>query len=448
MTDAIDLVVLGTGPAGASIATRCAKAGQRVVIVEAREVGGTCALRGCNPKKVLVDAAELVDRVRRAEGKLVRAANVRIDWRELIAFEKTFTEPVPDKSRGKLEKAGVEIIVGRPRFVSPSRIVVDDRTLEPEHVVIATGAKPRPLDIEGAEHVITNDVFLTLSDLPKRLLFVGAGYISFEFAHVALRAGSHVTIWGSDARPLGGFDADHVAALVEVTRGLGADVKASTRVAAVRAEADGTFRVTSESGDEAHVDGVVHGAGRVPSLDGLDLDAAGVDHDKHGVLVDDFMRSPSNPRVLAAGDCVASESPALTPVANAHAHAITENLIAGRDERRPDLVGVAGAVFTIPRLARVGRNISELDDPDVVDVREGDWSRFGSVRKVCADTARYKVLVHRETDEILGAHLLGPAADEVINLFALAMRAGITASQLKAAPLAFPTSGHDIRSMV
>lgn len=448
-----DLVVLGTGPAGGSVATRCARAGWNVAIIESREVGGTCALRGCNPKKVLVNAADLLERARRAHGKLARFPDAHIVWKELVAFERTFTESVPQSSTEGLREAGVRVHVGRPRFASPSTLVVadgdGDLELEAGQILIATGARPASLDIAGQEHVTTSDAFLVLDVLPARILFLGGGYVSFELAHVAARAGSEVSIWERDERPLGAYEPDLVDALVARTRTLGVDVRTSTEVTMITGNDDGTYGAVSAAGDEQIFDIVVHGGGRVPSLEGLDLDAADVAHDARGVAVDAFMRSPTNRRVLAAGDCAATEAPPLTPVANAHARAIADNLIDGEDHRRPDVVGVASVVFTAPPLARVGLGEAQARAAGLaVDVRAGDWSSWSSVRKVGEPCALYKVLVDARNDAILGAHLLGPSADEVVNLFSLAIRAGTTAAALRATPLAYPTSGHDVRAMV
>lgn len=446
MTRPVDVAVLGTGPSGQTVARRCAEAGRRVVVVESREVGGTCALRGCNPKKVLVEAAALVDRVRRSHGQLVRDSGVSIDWPSLVDFERTFTDDVPERARGELEEAGVDVVVGAPRFTSPGSLEVEGERIEAERIVVATGARPRTLDVDGAEHVVTSDEFLRLEHLPPRVLFVGAGYVSFEFAHIAARAGAHAILQDVAERPLPTFDADLVDALVERTRALGVDVRLGHGVRGVERSDDG-YVVTSDDGSRAHVDLVVHGAGRVPSLDGLDLGAGDVACDDDGVLVDRHLRSTSNPRVFALGDCAASGHPKLTPVANAHAHAVARMLVDGGDHV-PDVEATASVVFTVPPLASVGVATETAEDDDALVVVDVDWSRYGSVRKVCGGAARAKLVTERAGGRVVGAHLLGPRADEVVNLFVLAIRARLTAADLKAAPLAFPTSGHDVRSMV
>ena len=183
-----DIIVIGVGMAGLNIAKRTASAGKKVAVIDARPYGGTCALRGCDPKKVLVGAAELVDWQRRMTGNGVNG-EVHIDWAELMAFKRTFTKPVPDNLEKSLSNSDVATYHGGARFVDRNRLSVGDVTLSTDHIVIAAGSKPQDLPIPGAAHLITSSDFLELDALPQRLLFVGGGYISFEFAHIAARAG-------------------------------------------------------------------------------------------------------------------------------------------------------------------------------------------------------------------------------------------------------------------
>src|SRR3989442_413531 len=208
-----DLVVVGTGVASA-VASRCRQAGWRVAVVDSRPFGGTCALRGCNPKKVLVSAAEAVHAVQNLAGKGVRARELAIDWPELMRFNRTFTDPVPELTEQGWAKAGVDQFHGRARFVGPTTLVVEDDRLVGRRVLIAAGAMPAPMRFPGSEYLTTSEQFLELDTLPPRLVFVGGGYISFEFAHVAARAGARVTILHRGPRPLEGFDPDLVDLLV------------------------------------------------------------------------------------------------------------------------------------------------------------------------------------------------------------------------------------------
>ena len=190
MTRKFDVIAIGTGSAASAVASRCRAAGWQVAIVDSRPFGGTCALRGCDPKKVLVGAAEVIDWAGRMKGRGIRADQLRIDWPELMRFKRSFTEPVPKRREDGFVKTGIAAFHGRARFAGPTTVQVGEETLAGRYVVIATGQVPADLQIPGAEHLTTSDQFLELDELPQRILFIGGGYIAFEFAHVAARAGS------------------------------------------------------------------------------------------------------------------------------------------------------------------------------------------------------------------------------------------------------------------
>ncbi|HMJ21970.1 MAG TPA: FAD-dependent oxidoreductase, partial [Terriglobales bacterium] len=223
-----DVIAIGTGSAASAVASRCREAGWQVAIVDSRPFGGTCALRGCDPKKVLVGAAEAFDWTRRMKGKGIQAAKFQMDWPELMRFKRSFTEPVPKRREDGFEKVGIAAFHGRARFAGPTTLQVGKEILEGRYVVIAAGEVPVDLEIPGAEHLTTSDQFLELNELPRRILFIGGGYIAFEFAHLAACVGSQVTVLHRGPRPLALFDPDLVDQLVERTRGLGIDVRLGT----------------------------------------------------------------------------------------------------------------------------------------------------------------------------------------------------------------------------
>src|SRR5216684_420707 len=280
-----DLVAIGTGTAASAVASRCRSAGWQVAIVDSRPFGGTCALRGCDPKKVLVGAAEVIDWGRRMEGKGIQAQQLRIDWQKLMRFKRSFTEPVPKHREEGFAKAGIAAFHGRARFVGPSTVQVGEEVLEGRYVVIATGQRPAGLKIPGEEHLTTSDQFLELDELPKRVLFIGGGYIAFEFAHVAARAGAQVTIVHRGPRPLPLFDPDLVDQLVKSSRELGVDVQLGTEVVGVEKSSGQLIVQASASGQQRtfEADMVVHAAGRVPEIDDMNLYAAGVTWDNQGL---------------------------------------------------------------------------------------------------------------------------------------------------------------------
>lgn len=451
MTRSFDLVVIGSGSAAQSVASPCRAAGWTVAMIDKRPFGGTCALRGCDPKKVLVGVAAAADAARLLSGKGVRPGTLCLDWPDLMRFKRTFTDPYPEKLLASLAREGIEPFQADARFVGPSRVAVGDTVLEATRaIVFASGTRPADLPIVGREHVRTSDQFLELSMLPASLTFVGGGYISFEFAHVAARASALITILHRGARPLEGFDADLVDRLVARSRALGIRVQVGAEVQAVE-PLDGRYRVTYSDGrGTAYVDAdlVAHGAGRVPDVDDLDLDAGGVTRVRDGIEVNRYLQSVSNPRVYAAGDCAATEGPALTPVAGYEGRTVVENLLRG-NHAIVEYAAIPSVVFTVPPLARVGLGEEEaLRKGFKFTVHHQDTATWYSSRRLGESFSEFKVLVEKDTGHILGAHVFGPNADETINLFALAMRTGVTANRFKEMLWAYPTHASDTAYMI
>lgn len=298
----------------------------------------------------------------------------------------------------------------------------------------------------GAEHVIDNASFMELEDLPHRILFIGGGYISFEFAHIAARAGSSVFIADHGARPLKGFDPDLVDRLVAHSRWLGIDVRMDTKLGSIE-HVDQGYRVRTKSG-EIIVDLVVHGAGRIPSIDRLDLAAAGIERTVSGIRVNAHLQSVTNPAIYAAGDAADTPGPRLTPVAVFEGKVAASNMLKG-NHAEPDYRGVPSVVFTIPELARVGMLEAEAREAglevDVIARDTGEWFSNFRVGETCAHT---KIVVNARTGAILGAHLLGPGYAEIVNHFGLAIRLGLKAGDLKKMVAAYPTLGSDLGSML
>ncbi len=329
-----------------------------------------------------------------------------------MRFKKTFTDPVPEDREKKYAQAGIAMFHGRTHFLDRTRLQVGDDTLNGRFILIATGAKPASLGISGEQYLTTSDQFLELEKLPERIAFVGGGYISFEFAHVAARAGAQVSILHRGARPLDRFDRDLVGQLVRGTRELGVDVRLNTEVKSISKD-EGRFAVKTSSDNSKQTletDLVVHGAGRVPDIDDLGCEEAGIKRGTMGVSVNEYLQSVSNTAVHAAGDAADTAGMPLTPVANMEGDIAASNMLNG-NHRKPNYAGISTVVFTIPPLASV-------------------------------------VLVEERSDRILGAHLLGHNAEEIINIFALAIRHGTKAEDLKKMIYAYPTSASDIGHMI
>jgi len=421
-----------------------------VAVIDSRPFGGTCQLRGCDPKKVLVGISELVDWSHRMQGKGVSAPGLSINWPELIRFKRIFTDPAPEQNEHYFSEAGIIAKHGRAHFVDPTSVEVGGDTLVGRYVVIAGGARRATLGIPGEDELTSSTQFLELDNLPRRIAFVGGGYIAFEFAHIAARAGAQVQVLHRGSRPLPKFDSDLVATLVEATKELGVEVHLQTQVVGISREADSLVVHTRTGAQEQtfEVDMAVHAAGRVPEIDDLNLDVAGVAWTTAGVSVNEYLQSVSNPSVYAAGDAVDSGGFPLTPVAGMQGGVVASNLLKG-NHQMPNYAGIPSVVFTTPPLAVVGLTEEAAHAQGLrFAANRGDTSDWFSSRRVALRHTGFKTLVEEETGRILGAHLLGPHAEEVINLFGLAIRNGIRATDLKDMVYAYPTSASDLGSMI
>jgi glutathione reductase (NADPH) len=450
MKKRFDLVVLGTGAAASTVAQTCRAAGWQVAIVDSLPFGGTCALRGCDPKKVLVGAAEALDWARRVQGKGFHRNGIWLDWPELMQFKRTFTDPVTKNLEEAFAQTGIRAFHGRAHFTSRTTVEVDHEVLDTRYTVIATGARPRKLNVPGEEYITTSDQFLELDSLPQRILFTGGGYISMEFAHVALRADRGVTVLHRGKRLLEGFDPNLVQQLFEKTQRLGARIHLQAEVKAIERNTDGLAVHAQVAGASKTfaADLVVHGAGRVPDIEDLNLTAAAIEADKRGIRVNEYLQSISNSAVYAAGDVSASGGPPLTPVAGYEGRVVAANLLEG-NHVKARYVGVPTVAFTIPPLASVGLSEQSAHQKGLkFRTHREITSSWYSSRRLAEDCSGFKVLIEDGTDRIIGAHLLGPHAEELINLFAFAIATNARAADLQDAIFAYPTPASDIRYML
>ena len=450
MAQQYDLICVGTGSAASTVASRCRDAGWTVAVVDRRPFGGTCALRGCDPKKVLVGAADVVNSVRRLKGKGVDGQGVRIDWKELARFKRTFTEPVPASREKTFARAGIATFRGRAQFTGRTSIEVEGDVLEARHIVIAAGMRPATLGIPGEHFLTLSDQFLDLETLPRRVLFVGGGYISMEFAHVAAAAGSEVTIVHRGSRPLEGFDPDLVAMLADGMRAEGLQMVFNAHAEGIERR-DSTLRLTARQNSSRlsfDAEMIVHGAGRTPEIDDLQLEMAGIEWDNHGVKVNEYLQSVSNPAVYSAGDAAGSGNPPLTPVAGYEGRVVAANLLHGNIEKATP-GPVPTVVFTVPPLAAVGLREDQAIAAGVrlrkTFQRTEGWY---SSRRIGEARSGFKILIDENSDRIIGAHLFGDNADEMINLFTLAIRSNMRASELQKIIFAYPTYASNVQYML
>lgn len=447
MAQKFDVVIVGGGNAGFGVSAVAHEAGKSVAFIEELDFGGTCPNRGCTPKKVLVAAANALDEIERAAIHGIDVASAKLDWAKLIARKDDMIGFIPDAMKGVAEKRGT-VFQGTARFVGPNSVEVDGEVIEGENIVIATGSKPRALPIPGADLMITSDEVLSDPEQPKEVVFVGGGVIAMEFSHVYARAGTKVTILEAAPQLLPRIDADAVAAISAESERLGISLHVGVKIQEI-SKTGGRLSVRYELDGATHdiaADKVINGAGRVANVDTLNLDAANIDHDGVRVAVDDHLRSTSNPAVWVAGDALV-QSAQLSPVATHEGRVVGHNIVNG-PSKTPDYFAAPSAVYTVPALSTVGLTEQEARDKGLnVRVSVNDMTGWFSAKSYGESVAWAKVIVDEDTDQFVGAHMVGHHGEELIHIFALAIRHGISATALKDSPMAFPTFASDVKNL-
>jgi glutathione reductase (NADPH) len=428
----VDLFVIGGGSGGVRAARVAAEHGARVAIAEAYRWGGTCVIRGCVPKKLLVFASEVSRTLADARGYGWHVESTRHSWPALIAAKDKEIERLSSAYVERLRKAGAQIVTGRASLTDPHTVQIEGRRITAAHILIATGGvAKRP----GAGTWITSDEAFHLPDLPRRIGILGGGYIGVEFAHIFAGLGVEVTLFHRDTHVLRGFDPD---VREHATRGLaahGIEVVGCTELIA-----RGSTLLTDERAFE--VDLAMAAIGRAPATAGLGLVEAGVTLDPKGaVVVDDYSRS-SVPHIFAVGDV--SGRVALTPVAIREGHAVADTLFGGRPTPiHHDLIPTA--VFAQPAIASVGLTEPAARETghDVAVYR----ARFRPMRYALttrAEQVLVKLVVDRATDRVLGVHLVGPDTPEIIQAVAIAVTMGATKADFDRTFALHPTTAEEL----
>lgn len=436
----LDVLIVGAGTAGQTAAFDLVAEGYSVAVVEkSGKPGGVCALYGCQAKKWFYELTEIVARSTHLQG-LGITVSPSVSWHQVLEAKNSFTSQISPNTIANLKGNGIEYIEGEAVFADPDTVRVNGISFKPRFIIIATGATPMPLPIHGSEHLATSSDFLDLETLPKRITFVGGGFISFEFAHFAARLGAspkEVHILEVMDRPLGPFDTDMVEQLVKATRAEGVQVRTGISIQSISREATG-FIVSLSSGERIETDLVVHGAGRVANIDALNLQAAGITYSRRGIEVDGQMMT-SNPKVFAVGDSAATLQ--LARVADREAQVAAASIVA-LDDPGPasslDYSAAPAVLFTYPMLAMVGKTEDEL-------IREGTkyWKSFDknlgwpTYQRIGMKNAAYKILVDDDS-KILGAHILSDNATGLINTFKQAMLDGTSVTELHSANIMSP----------
>lgn len=445
-----DLFVIGTGRSGKDVANAGAEAGWRVAIADNQEYGGVCANRGCDPKKVLASFTEILQRAKQSKGNGITKLP-EFSWKDLQKFKLNFTDAVPFVNERNLKEKGIKLYHQSPMFLDKNTLSVEGKTVKAKKIVIASGQKPMPLHFEGSQYLLTSEDFLSLEELPKSIVFIGAGLVGMEFAHIAARCGVDVTIIHAGERPLKGFDTDMINHLVKISEDLGIKFLFNARANKIE-KLKSSFKVHADQKGKKVIgkaELVLNAAGRVPSIDELDLEKGKVSFSKRGVEVNEKLQNPSNKNVYACGDVSASQGLPLTPLAPYESQIVTSQLFDKKDKRTAEYPPQPSVVFTLPNVAKIGLSEEEAKKKykDII-VKKEDATKWYSAKHLNDDIYAFKTIVDKKTGKILGAHLIGSGVSEVINLFAMAMANNLKVEDIKNTIFAYPTWGNDIKSML
>lgn len=440
-----DLFTIGAGSGGVAASRRAGGYGARVAICEERRVGGTCVLRGCVPKKLMVYASEFRHHLEDAAGYGWTIGDAKIDWAKLVAAKDRELERLEEIYRGMLAKSGVEIIEGRGRIVAPHTIEVEGRRFTAKRILIATGGWPSMPEIPGIEHAISSNEALDLGDLPEHVAVVGAGYIGVEFAGIWQGAGARVTQIVRSDGVLRGFDDDIRITLAEEMRRRGIEMLTHNHVNAIEKRGD-VLRLRLDRGEHLEVGAVLFATGRHPHSHELGLEEVGVRCAPDGaIFVDEWSRT-SVPGIWAVGDV--THRVGLTPLAIADGRAFVETEF--NDNPTPvDHESIPTAVFSQPPVGTVGLTEQQARELGTGSIR-CYRTKFRPMKYVLPqreERTMMKLVVDEETDKVLGVHMVGADAPEIIQGFAVALRAGATKKQFDATVGIHPTSAEEFVTM-
>jgi glutathione reductase (NADPH) len=438
-----DLITIGAGSGGVRASRLSAGYGGRVALIEESRVGGTCVFRGCVPKKLLVYGAHFAEHIEDAAGFGWTVGDVSHDWGALVAAKDTELDRLEKVYHRMLHDAGVSMVDGHGVLTDSNTVEVDGKSMTAERILIGVGGWPFIPEIPGREHVITSNEALDLKELPKRILIVGGGYIALEFAGIFNALGSHVDVVIRAGSVLRGFDDDVRNAVAEALEKKEIHIHRECVVRSIE-KTDNGFSVMVDRGEEMLVDQVMYATGRAPNTKNIGLEEAGVNLGKKGeVIVDEWNRS-SVENIFAVGDV--TDRVNLTPVAINEGRVFAETFF-NDNPLTLDYENIASAVFTQPAVGSVGLTEEQAREKHNVRVY---LSRFKHMKHTLSgrdERILMKLIVDKETDRVLGCHMVGDDGPEIIQGLAVALKCGATKAQFDATVGIHPTAAEEFVTM-
>ncbi|VFB20504.1 glutathione-disulfide reductase [Pseudomonas fragi] len=441
-----DLFVIGAGSGGVRAARFAAGFGAKVAVAESRYLGGTCVNVGCVPKKLLVYGAHFAEDFEQASGFGWSLGEADFDWATLIANKDREINRLNGIYRNLLVNSGVILIEGHAKITGPNEVEINGQRHTAKHILIATGGWPQIPDIPGHEHAISSNEAFFLKELPKRVLVVGGGYIAVEFAGIFHGLGAKTSLLYRGEMFLRGFDGAVRKHLHEELIKRGMDVQFNADIERIDKQADGSLKATLKDGRELIADCVFYATGRRPMLDNLGLENTGVKLDKRGfVEVDDLYQS-AEPSILAIGDVIGRVQ--LTPVALAEGMAVARRLFKPEQYRPVDYQMIPTAVFSPPNIGTVGLSEEQaIEAGHKVQIFESSFRPMKLTLTECQERTLMKLVVDADTDKVLGCHMVGPEAGEIVQGLAIALKAGATKQHFDETIGVHPTAAEEFVTM-
>jgi glutathione reductase (NADPH) len=438
-----DLFVIGAGSGGVRAARISAGYGARVAVAEEHRVGGTCVIRGCVPKKLLVYGSHFAEDLNDAAMFGWDVPVKRFDWavlRDNVLAEVSRLEGLYGDALGN---HNVEVIAERATITGPNSVqLASGRTVTAGKILIAVGARPSLPSFDGAEHVITSNEVFHLERMPKRVVIAGGGYIANEFAGVFHQFGAHVTLVNRSDTLLRGYDEQIVDRLVKISIAKGFDMRFNAGFERIEKQQDGTLKCIMRGTDDIVADEVIFAIGRQPNVEGLGLEAVGVAQGERGAIVVDAENRTNVPSIFAVGDV--TDRVQLTPVAIREGHAFADTQF-GNKPTRVDYGCIPSAVFSHPPIASVG--MTESQARNKLGIIKTFTSDFRAMKNVLAgrnERSLYKLVVDAATDEVVGLHMIGPDSPEIMQAAAVAVKAKLKKADFDATVALHPTMAEEL----
>jgi glutathione reductase (NADPH) len=445
MNNDFDLIVIGAGSGGIATARRAASYGARVAIIESGRLGGTCVNVGCVPKKVMWNAASLAHGLDMAADYGFDITQHGFDWQAMKQRRDAYIDRLNEIYGRNLGLDDIKIIQGHGRFVDAHGIEVNGITYSARHILIATGGRPMVPEIPGAEHGITSDGFFELESLPERVVVVGAGYIAVELAGVLNSLGSEVTILLRKQTFLRSFDATLRETLMEEMMSAGVNILSSINMTCIEKQDNGLLHVVSSHCEDIRdVDCFIWAIGRTSNTDDIGLDKAGIKTTAEGFIETDEFQNTSADGIYAVGDITGRA--ALTPVAIAAGRRLADRLFNRQPDSKLDYDNIASVVFSHPPIGTVGLTEDEAREQYGDEVRVYQ-SRFTNMLHALSEhkpKSVMKLITAGAKEKVVGVHVIGEGADELIQGFAVAIKMGAHKSDLDNTVAIHPTAAEEL----